>query len=107
MEIQANLSDSILIAPENQGTLSLLLKVLAHHLNSRFGATIVFCKISKHFIIQYSYYCLFLYFSTGLVVNVHHNISALQPYVPLGFSTKSQVWQNPEFRTLCWFTKTS
>ncbi|XP_058251674.1 apolipophorins isoform X3 [Hemibagrus wyckioides] len=63
MEIQANLSDSIQILPENQGTLSLLLKILGHHLTP----------------------------STGLMVNVHHNISSLQPYVPFGFNTKSQL----------------
>ncbi|KAB5579798.1 hypothetical protein PHYPO_G00199100 [Pangasianodon hypophthalmus] len=63
MEIQANLSDSIHILPVNQGTLSLLLKILGHHLTS----------------------------STGLMVNVHHNISSLQPYLPFGFDTKSQL----------------
>lgn len=39
------------------------------------------------------------------MVNVHHNISSLQPYIPFGFDTKSQVWQNPESITLCWFAK--
>ncbi|XP_053537772.1 uncharacterized protein LOC108267234 [Ictalurus punctatus] len=63
MEMQANLSDSIHIMSENQGTLSLLLKILGHHLTS----------------------------STGLMVNVHHNISSLQPYIPFGFDTKSQL----------------
>ncbi|KAK3567891.1 hypothetical protein QTP86_027307 [Hemibagrus guttatus] len=63
MEIQANLSDSIHILPENHGTVSLLLKILGHHLTP----------------------------STGLMVNVHHNISSLQPYVPFGFDTKSQL----------------
>lgn len=37
------------------------------------------------------------------MVNVHHNISSLQPYVPFGFNTKSQVWQNLESVTHCWF----
>ncbi|XP_047657702.1 uncharacterized protein LOC113644112 isoform X2 [Tachysurus fulvidraco] len=62
-EIHANLSDSMHILQENQGTMSLLLKLLGHHLTP----------------------------STGLVVNVQHNISSLQPYVPFGFDTKSQL----------------
>lgn len=103
--MQANLSDSIHIMSENQGTLSLLLKILGHHLTSRFSTTISWCKISKIVINKYSYYCLFFHFSTGLMVNVHHNISSLQPYIPFGFDTKSQVWQNPESITLCWFAK--
>lgn len=46
MEIQANLSDSIQILPENQGTLSLLLKILGHHLTPRFS-TIYSAKCPK------------------------------------------------------------
>ncbi|XP_046708205.1 uncharacterized protein LOC124387728 [Silurus meridionalis] len=63
IEIQANLQDSIFILPKNQGSLSLLLKILGHHQMS----------------------------STGLMVNVHHNISSLQIYIPFGFDTKSQL----------------
>ncbi|TSS97525.1 Vitellogenin [Bagarius yarrelli] len=63
MEFLANLSDSIYILPENQGTLSLLLKILGHHLTP----------------------------STGLMANIQHNISSLQPYVPFEFDTKSQL----------------
>ncbi|KAM9500898.1 uncharacterized protein Hap1MRO34_006625 [Clarias gariepinus] len=63
MEIHANISDSRHILPENQGAFLLVFKILGHHLTS----------------------------STGLMLNVHHNISSLQPYVPFQFDTKSQL----------------
>lgn len=45
-EIQANLSDSIHILQENQGTMSFLLKLLGHHLTPRFSM-ILWCTMSR------------------------------------------------------------
>lgn len=102
MEIQANLSDSIHILPENQGTFSMLVKILGHHLTSRFSTTISWGNMSKVVIVaQISLLLPFFNCSTGLMVNAHHNISSLQPYFPFGFDTKSQVRQNLESVILC------
>ncbi|XP_072544439.1 uncharacterized protein [Salminus brasiliensis] len=69
VNIWVNLNDSSHVGTEKLETSALSLEIQGHCLTSR-------CSLC---------------FSTGLKVNVSHNISTLQPYVPLVFRAKSQL----------------
>ncbi|XP_035391907.1 uncharacterized protein LOC113570078 [Electrophorus electricus] len=63
MDIWLNLAESVRVASENSDVSSLSLEIQGHHLSS----------------------------SVGLMVNINHNISSIQPFVPCVLQAKSQL----------------